>query len=201
MNCPMNVVLREDQPLLSVQLSNGQSAVFSQKHIMEHLGVGVWVDVGGDGKTEQSRLLIQFDCVFGNESAKKGGKSRTARQNFFIAVIISLWGVFLAIVAFSFLGSNFVEVSNLQQHSPFPDLEIINSLANVKDEAWNLVRPASGIQKLAVDASTANDAGETVTVLWTTSTLVLGKKIGGSVTYVYSQVFVSSLRDVVILLV
>jgi hypothetical protein len=76
---PLGQTLSAAQPLLSVTLSNGESAVFCQSEILENAGHPYWIDVGSEGENK-SRLQVQFDCFLGNDKVpdmdKVGGGGR-----------------------------------------------------------------------------------------------------------------------------
>ena len=76
---PLDRALTDAQPVLSVTLSSGETAVFLQKEVLANAGTSFWVSAGGAGKNK-SRLHVQFDCFLGNDMVKdrKIGERRGA---------------------------------------------------------------------------------------------------------------------------
>ena len=84
---PLDIHLAPIQPVLSVTLSNGQYATFTQSQIVDRQGKSFWVDVNGN-TSEPSRLLCQFDCFSANNSMMTERIENGSRSNKRLVVML-----------------------------------------------------------------------------------------------------------------
>ncbi len=161
LSVPTDVDLGDSQPLLTVTLSSGDVALFTQSMITANAGKAFWVDVrGSDLSADPSRLMVQFDCFNGNDSFKRRLGSNT--KNATVAIFWSLAFVVAAAAA----------VFAAVKKSQFVMLSAVQADGNLTTvSAWEVAAPLLGTEEPEI----------VVKYLWPSWTLLASAATGATI--------------------